>query len=87
MNYSTILIPNKIIIDQLGWLEEDKVGFTIKNGNIIITNITKENKKNKLNKQHECSHCNDSGVVCIYNKNEDVAHIPCPKCSYWTSRP
>tara|TARA_R110002110_G_scaffold3883_3_gene20108 strand:+ start:116 stop:295 length:180 start_codon:yes stop_codon:yes gene_type:complete len=33
------------------------------------------------NTKPECSHCNDSGVVYIYNKDGDAVHAPCPKCT------
>ena len=33
------------------------------------------------NKECDCSQCNDSGVVYLYNKDGDVTSRPCPKCS------
>ena len=36
----------------------------------------------KLNdKEPKCSHCNDSGIVYIYNKDGDVTNMPCPRCT------
>ena len=32
-------------------------------------------------KEPECSYCNDSGIVYIYNKDGDVANMPCPECT------
>ena len=38
--------------------------------------------KDKLNdKERKCSHCNDSGVVYLHNKDGDVTSKPCPKCT------
>ena len=31
-------------------------------------------------KEPNCSHCNDAGVVYLYNKDGDVVSKPCPKC-------
>lgn len=35
----------------------------------------------KDNKERECSHCNDSGVIELYNKDGDVSSKPCPECT------
>ena len=32
-------------------------------------------------KERRCSHCNDSGVVCRYNRDGDVSSVKCPKCT------
>jgi len=35
----------------------------------------------KLDNKEYCSRCNDSGVVSSYNKDGDVASVPCPECT------
>ena len=41
-----------------------------------------KNEEDKLNdKTCECSQCNDSGVVYLYNKDGDVTSRPCPRCA------
>ena len=33
------------------------------------------------NTKPKCSHCNDSGIVHIYNKDGDATTKPCPRCA------
>ena len=41
--------------------------------------MTKENKNREL--EPECSHCDDSGLVCQYDKSGGLFNMPCPACT------